>query len=131
MTRSIVVCCVAGAAALAGASITFAAQNQPGLPTLAQVHIINRDRGDAVPVKVQNTGDSLPVVLAGEPTVALSRNAQVATRSARQVWEYRRIVVPLEDDATPALAAAGLEGWEAIGAMPSGKNAVWTLKRPR
>ncbi len=130
MTRAIVVC-GAVAAALVGASMTFAAQNQPGLPTLAQVHIINRDRADAVPVKVQNTGDSLPVVLVGEPTVGLSPAAVVATRSARQVWDYRRIVVPAANDATPALAAAGLEGWEAIGAVAVGGNAVWTLKRPR
>jgi hypothetical protein len=130
MTRSIVICGAVGAAAFLGASITFA-QNQPGLPTLAQVHILNRDRGDAVPVKVQNTGDSLPVVLVGEPTVALATNAIVGTRSARQVWEYRRIAVPVASDATPALTAAGLEGWEAVAAVTSGTNAVWTLKRPR
>ena len=131
MTRPIVICGIVSAAALAGASMTFASQNQPGLPTLAQVHILNRDRGDAVPVKVQNTGDSLPVLIVGEPTVALSANAVVATRSARQVWEYRRIVVPVANDATPALAAAGLEGWEAVAALTSGTNAVWTLKRPK
>ena len=131
MTRPIVICGIVGAAALAGASMTFASQNQPGLPTLAQVHILNRDRADAVPVKVQNTGDSLPVMLVGEPTVAVSANAIVATRSARQVWEYRRIVVPAANDATPALAAAGLEGWEAVSALTSGTNTVWTLKRPK
>jgi hypothetical protein len=122
---------IVGAAAFVGASLTVVAQNQPGLPTLAQVHVINRDRGDAVPVKVQNTGDSLPVVLVGEPTISISPAAVVGTRSARQVWEYRRIVVAATADATPALAAAGLEGWEAVAAITSGSNAVWTLKRPK
>lgn len=130
MTRSIVVVALGVAVAAAGATFAFAAQNPPGMPTLAQVLVINRD-ADAVPVKVPDTGEPLPVRLAGDPTVSLTPNAHVATRSARQVWEYRRIVVPVGDDATPALSAAGLEGWEAIAALTVEKNVVWTLKRPR
>ena len=124
-----------GAVALAGSvSLLFAEQmtpNQPGYPTLAGVHVLNRDRSDAVPVKVQNTGDSLPVVLVGEPTVMLSASAVVAARSARQVWDYRRLVVPTGDDPTAALNAAGLEGWEAIATTTSGATTAWVLKRPR
>ena len=131
MTRSLAIVGVAAVTAFAGVSITFARQNQPGFPTLAQVHIINRDRGDAVPIKVQNTGDSLPVIVVGEPTVGLAPNATVATRSARQIWDYRRLVVPVATDATAALGAAGLEGWEAVAATIVGTNAVWTMKRPR
>ena len=130
MTRSFVVVALGTIVAAAGATFAFAAQNPPGMPTLAQVLIINRD-ADAVPVKVPGTGESLPVRLVGDSTVALAQNAHVATRSARQVWDYRRIVVPIGDDATPALSAAGLEGWEAVSALAVDTNIVWTLKRPR
>ena len=131
MKRSLIVCGILAGVALASASSTFARQNQPGLPTLAQVHILNRDRGDAIPIKVQNTGDSLPVLVVGVPTVSLSQNTVVGTLASRQIWEYRRLVVPIATDATPALAEAGLQGWEVVHAMTVGTNGVWTLKRPR
>jgi hypothetical protein len=131
MKRSLIVCGILGGAALAGASSTFARQNQPGLPTLAQVHILNRDRADAIPIKVQNTGDSLPVIVVGMPSVSLAQNSVVGTLSARQIWEYRRVVVPIASDATPTLSEAGLQGWEVVHAMTVGTNGVWTLKRPR
>lgn len=105
--------------------------NQPGQPTLARVHILNRDRAEAVPVKVQNTGDSLPVVVVGEPTVSLAASAVVAARATRQVWEYRRIVVGAGEDPTAALNTAGAEGWEAVGGMAAGTTAMWLLKRPK
>jgi hypothetical protein len=131
MKRSLIVCGILGGAALAGGSSTFARQNQPGLPTLAQVHILNRDRADAIPIKVQNTGDSLPVIVAGMPPVSLAQNSVIGTLSARQIWEYRRVVVPMATDATPALSEAGLQGWEVVHAMTVGTNGVWTLKRPK
>ena len=131
MKRLLIVCGILGSAALTGGSAVFARQNQPGLPTLAQVHILNRDRGDAIPVKVQNTGDSLPVIVVGMPSVSFAQNSVVGTLSARQVWEYRRLVVPTATDATPALNEAGLQGWEVVNAMTAGANGVWTLKRPR
>jgi hypothetical protein len=137
MTHSLLVLSAFAVAALAGAAGLVSAQapaspgNQPGLPTLAQVHILNRDRAEAVPVKVQNTGDSLPVIVVGETAVTWNPTAIVGARAARQTWEYRRLVVPAADDATPALNAAGLEGWEAVGAASVSSNVVWTLKRPR
>jgi len=131
MKRSLIVCGILGGAALAGASSTFARQNQPGLPTLAQVHILNRDRAEAIPIKVQNTGDSLPVIVVDMPALSLARNSVVGTLSARQIWEYRRVVVPIANDATPTLSEAGLQGWEVVHAMTVGTNGVWTLKRPR
>jgi hypothetical protein len=131
MKRSLIVVGALAGAALAGASSTFARQNQPGLPTLAQVHIINRERGDAIPIKVQNTGDSLPVIVVGMQPVTLSQNSVVGTLTSRQVWEYRRLVVPVANDATPALAEAGLQGWEVVNAMTVGTNGIWTLKRPK
>jgi hypothetical protein len=131
MKRSFIVCGILGGAALAGASSTFARQNQPGLPTLAQVYVLNRDRAEAIPIKVQNTGDSLPVIVVGLPPVSLAQNSVVGTLSSRQVWEYRRVVVPVATDATPTLGEAGLQGWEVVHAMTVGTNGVWTLKRPR
>ena len=131
MNRSLIVCGLLGVAALAGASSTFARQNQPGMPTLAQVHILNRDRADAIPIKVQNTGDYLPVIVVGTPSVSFAQNSIVGTLSARQVWEYRRVVVPIANDATPTLSEAGLQGWEVVHAMTVGTNGVWTLKRPK
>ena len=120
MTRPLVVGIAAGAAALVCTSLVFARQNQPGMPTLAQVLVINRDRNDAIPVTV-----------AGEPTVAISPASIVSGRAAAQVWEYRRIIVPVANDATPILNGAGAEGWEAIDSAVAGPNAVWTMKRPR
>ena len=133
MNRSLVVLAVVLTAAVVGASSAQqpGQQNQPGLPTLARVHILNRERAEAVPVKVQSGGDILPVSVVGEPTVALSPTAVVATRSARQFWEYRRLSVPATQDATSALNTAGNDGWEAAGVTTFGDNVVWTLKRPR
>jgi hypothetical protein len=131
MKRSLIVCGILGGTALAGASSTFARQNQPGMPTLAQVHVLNRERNDAIPIKVQNTGDSLPVIVVGAPAVSFAQNSVVGTLSARQIWEYRRVVVPISTDATPALNEAGLQGWEVVHAMTVGTNGVWMLKRPR
>ena len=131
MNRSLIVCGLLLVAALAGASSTFARQNQPGMPTLAQVHVLNRERNDAIPIKVQNTGDSLPVIVVGTPSVSFAQNSIVGTLSTRQVWEYRRVVVPIANDATPTLSEAGLQGWEVVHAMTVGANGVWTLKRPK
>ena len=131
MNRSLIVCGLLGGTALAGASSTFARQNQPGMPTLAQVQVLNRDRADAIPIKVQNTGDSLPVIVVGTPTVSFAQNSIVGTLSARQIWEYRRLVVPVATDATPTLTEAGLQGWEVVNAITVGANGVWTLKRPK
>ena len=92
---------------------------------------MNRDRVEAIPVKVQNTGDSLPVIVAGLPPVSFAQNTIVSTLSARQVWEYRRLALPTSADSTPALSEAGFQGWEVVHGMTVGSNLVWTLKRPR
>ena len=131
MKRSFIVCGILAGVALAAGSSTFARQNQPGLPTLAQVYIMNRDRVEAIPIKVQNTGDSLPVIVANMPPVSIAQNTIVSTLSARQIWEYRRLALPTSSDSTPALSEAGLQGWEVVHGMTVGSNLVWTLKRPR
>ena len=121
MKRSLIVCSILGGAALAGASSTFARQNQPGMPTLAQVHVLNRDRSGGH----SHQSAEHRRLLAGHrrrgmPAVSLAQNTVVGTLSARQIWEYRRLVVPVATDATPALDEAGLQGWEVVNAMTVG-----------
>ena len=133
MNRSLVIVPALVVAGLASSSTVELAgqQNQPGFPTLAQVHVLNRNRADAVPVMVLSGGDMLPVTVVGEPTVALSKTAVVATRPVRQAWEYRQLSVPASQDPAGALNTAGGDGWEALGPVVVGSNVVWTLKRPR
>jgi hypothetical protein len=133
MNRSVLVLAGMLGAGLAASSPALVAgqQNQPGFPTLAKVHVLNRERTEAVPVKVQGGGDVLPVSVVGEPTVVLLPTAVVSTRTARQLWEYRRIVVAAKEDPTAALNSAGGEGWEAVGSATLGETIVWMLKRPR
>src|SRR5262245_44444187 len=106
-------------------------QARPGYPTIGEVFVLNRDRADALPVKIQSTGDVVPVTFASEPTVNVSPKAVVATRIVRQAWEYRQLVLKTAEDPTAALNAAGNDGWEAVGATASGTVVSWTLKRPR
>ena len=115
----------------AAATTHATTQARPGYPTVGEVFVLNRDRADALPVKIQSTGDVVPVTLAGEPTVTVSPKAVVATRLVRQVWEYRQLVLKSADDPTAALNAAGNDGWEAVGSAASGTTVSWTLKRPR
>jgi hypothetical protein len=133
MNRLLVILTVLLAAGVAGAwpAPLAGQQNQPGLPTLAKVHILNRERAEAVPVRVMGSADVLPISVVGEPTVNLSPAAVIGTRSARQLWEYRRLSVSAAQDATAALNGAGNEGWEAVGMVTVGENAIWTLKRPK
>lgn len=104
---------------IAGLSSSSAAQgpvvNEPGKPTVAQMLVVNRERAEAIPVKLQTTGDVIPVY------------AQLA----RQAWEYRQLSTANADDPTSALNAAGLEGWEIVGMTPGSVRTVWTLKRPK
>ncbi len=125
MKRSLIVCGILGGAALAGASSTFARQNQPGMPTLAQVHVLNRDRARPFPSRCRTPGTRCRSLSSGMPAVSLAQNTVVGTLSARQIWEYRRLVVPVANDATPALGEAGLQGWEVVNAMTVGDE--WRL----
>jgi hypothetical protein len=104
-----------GIAAMSASSAAQVPQiNEPGKPTVAQMLVINRERGEAIPVKLQAAGDVIPVY------------AQLA----RQAWEYRQIATANEDPA-PALNAAGSDGWEVVAMTPGVTRTVWTLKRPK
>jgi hypothetical protein len=121
------------AASPPGAGQTVAAQeNQPGRPTVARMYVLNRSRSEAIPVVISNTGEPVPVVLAGDATVSLGPNTVVGERALRQVWDYRQITISSGADAATALNAAGAEGWEAVSAASTaGSGTVVLLKRPR
>lgn len=106
-------------------------QNEPGKPTVANVFVLNHDRGDAVPVTVHSTGDVLPVAIASMPAVVLAADTAVTARAGRQRWEYRELARPASGDAVETLNEAGMDGWEAVGATAVGGRTVWLLKRPR
>jgi hypothetical protein len=132
MKRSLLVASGLLVAGLASSSsVVLARQNQPGRPTLAEVHVLNRDRADAIAVKIQSTGDVLPVTIVGEPSVAVSPKTTLGVRATRQVWEYRQLTVKSGEDSIAALNALGGDGWEALGAQTVSSSVVWTLKRPR
>ncbi len=88
-------------------------RNEPGLPTLAQVQVLNRTAADAVAVSLQSSAMPLP------------------TTVSRQAWEYRQMLVPFTQDGSAALNAAGLEGWEALASAATQTGTLWTLKRPK
>jgi hypothetical protein len=64
-------------------------------------------------------------------TVAIDPAKAVGVRAVRQAWEYRTLTVGAGKDAAGALAAAGLEGWEAVGIQGGAAGTTVLLKRPR
>lgn len=135
MQRSRIMWFGVGVMATLAVAGTVAQQNAPGLPTRADVHVMNRDIADAVPVVIVGlAARSVPVNVAvvGTPMVELTPTTVVTTRRSRQGWEYRQIVVSAGADPSPALNAAGNDGWEAVGASSTpGGGAIWIMKRPR
>ncbi len=120
------------AGVVAAGGLVFAQrENVPGFPTLARVHVLNRDRADAVGVVIHDATVTLPVT--GSVTVATAANATVATRESRQGWEYRQVAAPAGQELLDLLNKAGADGWEAVGPVPGAPagNAAWILKRPR
>ena len=108
------------------------APNTPGYPTLARVHVLNRERSEAVSIAIQDATVTLPVAVTGTANVALAPTAVVATRETRQGWEYRQLSPASGQDVVELLNKAGTEGWEAVGTLPGAANTPsWVLKRPR
>lgn len=115
-----------------GTVLTAQQRNEPGMPTIAQVQVLNRTRADAIAVTLQGTAEVVPVSVVGSTEVTLAPNSVVGHRVARQAWEYRQIVVPSGQDAAALLNAAGSDGWEAVANTPGAAGAVtWMVKRPR
>lgn len=88
-------------------------RNEPGQPTVGEVRVLNRTAADAIAVTLQGIATPLPIA------------------ASRQAWEYRQVLVPATQDASAALNAAGLEGWEAFQAAAGAGGTIWTLKRPK
>jgi hypothetical protein len=105
--------------------------NEPGLPTVARMYILNSGADEAVPVTIHSGSDVQAVTVMGLPDVSLAANASVTARAARQTWEYREITVATGQDAVSALNAAGLEGWEAVGQTGGTGASRVLMKRPR
>ncbi len=106
--------------------------NIPGMPTLAKVFVLNRERVDAVGITIQDATVTLPVAVTGTANVALAPNAVVSTRASRQGWEYRQLTWNAGQDITDQLNKAGVEGWEAVATAPGTANGLMLiLKRPR
>jgi hypothetical protein len=108
-------------------------QNAPGRPTVARIYVLNKDpRTEAVPVTVANAAELQKVTVTGVPTVTVQGRVSVDAMRVQQRWEYRQLVVGSAQDTIALLNAAGLDGWEATGAVLTwpGTTAV-ILKRPR
>ena len=110
--------------------VTFvAAQDRPGIMTQARVWIENRRADEAVPVHVVPDPDN-PARVTVVGGVAVS--GTVTARPARQLWEYRAIVVTPGRDFMPAVAALGNDAWEATGLQIVAADGVTLIfKRPR
>jgi len=110
-----------GAAALAARG---QATQRPGDPTQAVVLVQNRNPNEAIPVIVQS--------IATPVTAHLDSSSTVQTVAARQVWEYRTVVLDVRASSGPELQRFGGEGWEAVGLVQtSDMKAAVLLKRPR
>src|SRR5689334_1523435 len=107
----------------AGGAAFVAAQStaRPGDPTQARVWIENRTPNEAVPVTIERFGSTPSVHVS-----SVDNSVVLSARSVRQRWEYR--VAALDPT---ALEAAGNDGWEAVGTVPSSGGASVLLKRPR
>jgi hypothetical protein len=56
----------------------------------------------------------------------------VTARPARQLWEYRSVLVTPGRDVMPALTALGNDSWEATGVQLTAPDGVTLVfKRPR
>lgn len=123
--------------ALVAASRMLAAPGQgtprPGDPTQARVFIENHSSSEAIPVSIENYGDSRPlkVDVWGTPTVAVSPTTTVRTSAARQPWEYRLLTLAAGAAGETALRDAGTDSWEAVGIQQGPNGLVVLLKRPR
>jgi hypothetical protein len=104
--------------------------NQPGMPTVARVYILNKELTEAIPVRMLAGGVAQPVTVT--TPVTLASGTAVGMHTLRQVWEYRQMTVSPSADGMAALNTAGADGWEAVAMTSAGANgSVVILKRVR
>jgi hypothetical protein len=106
LTFVVAVACVATTIVLARGQAT----TRPGDPTQARVWVENRNRTEAIPVRLDQ-----PVI---------------ETVSARQRWEYRSVTMPPGADPARIFNASGVDGWEAVGVLQVGATTSVLFKRP-
>ena len=102
--------------------------------TDARVWIQNREKGDAVGIKLQDAASDLaPLrvrVVNAQNTVVFDE--PVRTRIAPQPWEYQIVPVPAAANAMATLSSLGGQGWEVTGGFTAANGAAMLLlKRPR
>jgi len=107
---------VAAAAAIVGAQ----GQSRPGQMSQSRVWVENRSSNEAIPVVVERMVEPKVHVATVDAAIV------VATRAARQGWEYRSITLGFNPAAD--LDRAGIEGWEAVAVLQTG---TVLMKRPR
>ena len=123
-----------GLLVMTGAAMVAAPEQtaQPGQMTKARVWIENRHSSEAIPIDLRAVNVERPIrveVANGEP--GFSSNP-VNVRLARQVWEYKSIVVDAGVESVRALSSEGLAGWETTGvSFASQDRTMLLLKRLR
>jgi len=137
MTRLSVALLAVAVAASSSSSSVIAQQravpnrlNDPGMPTVARMYILNSGADEAVPVILHGGSDVQPVTVMALPAVSLAAGTTVSSSAARQAWEYRQVTVPGGQDPSAALNAAGAEGWEAVSSSTSTVGLQVLMKRP-
>lgn len=106
--------------------------NQPGMPTIARMVVVNQGRPEAIPVAIHASEDVLPVAVISAPALTLAAGATTGTRVVRQAWEYRHVQFKSGEDLGAGLAQAGTDGWEAVGMSSAGAGGMQVLlKRPK
>ena len=136
MRRVVLAVVVVAAVAVVASSALAARQppqtpNVPGMPTQGRMLVINGP-SDPVPIVVAAGGHVQPVAVVGTPSVLVTAESAITTRTGRQTWEYRVMTAPGGQDSTAALNAAGAEGWEAVGVTSAAAGVSQVLlKRPR
>jgi hypothetical protein len=131
MQRGLLIAAAMVMSTATGSSQARLQQNQPGMPTVAQMYVLNRLSSEAIPVTIQNSGEPVPVVATGVINVATTGTSAVATHLVRQAWEYRQLVAS-GPSVIDQLNLAGNDGWEAVTVSngPAGSSTI-LLKRPR
>jgi hypothetical protein len=126
------------ATAMVAGGATLAQQVKPvkedpgpvGLMGQAKVLVINTGAKQAIPVSFDGA-DAVKVQVTGTAAVQIAGTPPVQARTMRQSWEYKQITLPVGQDPTNTLNAAGLDGWEATGIAFTTTDATRIiLKRP-
>ena len=81
---------------------------RPGFASQAKILVINHGTKEAIPVAIDASSELLRVQVAGTAAVQIAGTPNVQARHARQMWEYRQLVLPAGQDPTASLNAAGV-----------------------